>query len=811
MRKLALIVLLHLVSNALGQSISGVIKDADTKKPIAFANLKIPHSRQGTSTDIDGRFTLKMPTDYAGNIIISHVSYQRRKININEFKLSKNEILLYAKTTNLKELVFLADENPAHAIVRKAVANRKINNPNKLSSYQHKTYSKQIFTLEGEDGKADSLLHALAQNDTLQLTKKDSSILKLDAFLKQQHLFITESVTEKKYLNPGLINEKLLAIKTSGAKSPLFATTGTQYQPMGFYDEVINILERPYINPISSGSLRRFDFHIEDTTHYQMDTVFILSFEPKKGKKFEGLKGHISISKNGYAIRNVIARTADPITKTDVSIQQSYDCFDGIWFPTQLNTDVTFKEFDLNGRKMVVEAKSFFSEIELNKKLYKNEFSDVALELAPIDDQTSTTILSNTRNRMLDSLEQNTYVVLDSMMGNKLDILSNIFEYVFTQRIPIGKLDFRIDKFAKFNKYEKIRLGAGLYTNQSFSKSIQLGAYAGYGFNDEAWKYGGSIQLQLDKRTSTSIEISYSNDLEERGMKTNFNIKKSYGDITRSMVGSEYHINKKYGFSLQSRIAPFMYGQLSLNKTHSIPTYDYSYSNAVGLPISTFDFTEVSISTRYARKESYLNLSGKKVFLERSYPIIEVNYTRGISGLLEGEFEYNRFDFSIDFKKKTRFGSTSIYLKTGFIDKDIPLTGLMTGRGNGSSSLLNPHYFQTMALYEFVSDKETMLFFSHNFGNILLNTKFIKPELVLYQNLGIGSLSNSESHQNSVFNTLEKGYFEPGIGLKNLVRLNYANIGYVGLGIGAFYRAGAYAFTKTSDNFALRFNFDFTF
>jgi hypothetical protein len=37
------------------------------------------------------------------------------------------------------------------------------------------------------------------------------------------------------------------------------------------------------------------------------------------------------------------------------------------------------------------------------------------------------------------------------------------------------------------------------------------------------------------------------------------------------------------------------------------------------------------------------------------------------------------------------------------------------------------------------------------------------------------------------------------------------DIAYLGIGADMFYRSGAYAFTKTSDNFAVRFNFDFTF
>jgi hypothetical protein len=354
---------MHLVGNAFGQSISGVVKNVATNKPIAFANLKIPNSRSGTSTDIDGKFVLRTPDNYTGNIIISHVSYDRLIVNSNDLGKMEVGILLNPKTTNLKELVFLADENPAHRIIRMAVANRKQHDPNRLSSYQYKSYSKQLVKLDGDSQYADSILYALNQTDTLQLTQENSEILEIDSLVKRQHFFLSESVTEKKYLSPGLVNERLLAINTSGFKSPLFATTGTDYQPLGFYDEVITILEKPHTNPIAEGTLRRYEFYIEDTTYYQQDTVFVLSFNPKKNKNFESLSGQISISTNGYAIKNVIAHTSDSLTKNDIKIQQFYECFDGIWFPSQLHTDIVLKEYDVYGRKLLIEVKSYFLEI----------------------------------------------------------------------------------------------------------------------------------------------------------------------------------------------------------------------------------------------------------------------------------------------------------------------------------------------------------------------------------------------------------------------------------------------------------------
>jgi hypothetical protein len=47
---------------------------------------------------------------------------------------------------------------------------------------------------------------------------------------------------------------------------------------------------------------------------------------------------------------------------------------------------------------------------------------------------------------------------------------------------------------------------------------------------------------------------------------------------------------------------------------------------------------------------------------------------------------------------------------------------------------------------------------------------------------------------------MEKGYFESGILINNLL-----NQWFFGIGVGAFYRYGPYSLNKTIDNFAFKF------
>ena len=66
-----------------------------------------------------------------------------------------------------------------------------------------------------------------------------------------------------------------------------------------------------------------------------------------------------------------------------------------------------------------------------------------------------------------------------------------------------------------------------------------------------------------------------------------------------------------------------------------------------------------------------------------------------------------------------------------------------------------------------------------------------------------GWLKHPENHYGVEFKTMEKGYFESGIVVEDLLVL----LKVVSLGAGVFYRYGAYARDNQLDNFAFKLRF----
>ena len=110
-------------------------------------------------------------------------------------------------------------------------------------------------------------------------------------------------------------------------------------------------------------------------------------------------------------------------------------------------------------------------------------------------------------------------------------------------------------------------------------------------------------------------------------------------------------------------------------------------------------------------------------------------------------------------------------------------------------SVFVPNTFQTVGLYEFTASKSAGLFIQHSFGNLLFKPKSIstRPELILVQGIGYGSLDHAAFQKNLQLKVAEKGLFESGLLIKNIYRTSIMNLAYVGFGGGVFYRYGHYA------------------
>lgn len=795
--------------SSLGQeifSLSGIIIDRDNKEPLAFVNILVNGGTSGTTTDIDGKFTIRSGVPVQ-QLKLTYVGYETRFISLETAPEKDFVISLQKKEVQLDEVIIYPTENPAHRIIELVIDNRYRNDPEQLQAFSYTAYERTVIT-----GQSDTLFK-------MDTTSMDTNLREVRDFLDRQDLALMETVTERTFLHPDKDYNNVTANRVSGMKDPVFVFIVSQMQSTSFYDELFHMVDKHYVNPISKGSTSKYFFLIEDTTYTERgDSVFIISFRPRINTNFDGLEGVLYINSYKWAIQNVIAKPARP-QGLDIKIQQMYELIDSVqWFPVQLNTDVVFQNVQVSAdslrMKIVGSSKSYIKDIVIDQARIRKRLDMLGIDVEPDANEKSEAFWSGYRIDSLSERDRRTYQFMDSI-GEEADLdrLSKGFEAALNGRIRWKYLDIDLDKILKFDSYQGFYLGLGLHSNEWLSKRFKIGGYWGYGFRDKKDKYGGDISYIFHRRRELQASVEYYNDLTESGG-VNFPFieeKVLTGENWYQFLLTREDMTESLTLGLTGRIYRDVKVGGYFNSTYKTGAYDYRYGNdseGVAISTNTFGFTELRIGVKYAFREEFIVTKRSRISLGSKYPMVWFNYTRGLEGVLGGQYSFNRFDLMVKAGHYFKYlGKSSLVIKAGYIDQDLPYTNLYAGAGSWERfTVYAPGRFANMRMNEFLSDRYLSLFFAHNFGNLLFRSEKFKPEFVIVSNIGFGFLRNPDVHYNVQFKTMNLGYYESGLLINDLLNLRLYT-----LGLGFFYRYGPYSLDQPIDNCGFKFSIMFPF
>ncbi|WP_445458203.1 DUF5686 family protein [Flavobacterium sp. HNIBRBA15423] len=787
---LSLVFLLTSLVAVSQQKISGVVVAADNNQPLAFVNILINNNpKLGTVSDIDGKFELESK-ETISILSFSYVGYEKKEISYSGEK--RVNVALTSSKVALNEVVVYASENPANRIIKEVIKNKDKNNPERLTSFTYRSYNKTTF-------------------DFKESNKKEIDTNSISKFLKGGHFFMMESVSDRKFLFPNTSEEVVIATRVSGFKHPNFASLASDLQPFSFYNDIITLFDIHYLNPIANGSLKKYNFRLEEEFYTGVDTVFVISYQPKKEKNIEGLKGILHINSKDYAVQNV---TATPFEKgkIDLTIQQKYQYIDNHWFPEQLNYVLETTSEEEKAIGIIANGRSYISQVVLEPVLQKKDFSIEKIRMAEGAAYKDSLFWKANRQEELNLKEKITFKVIDSLGEEiKLDNILHLGQKLTDGKIPLGKIDLDLTKTLKYNRHEGFRLGTGITTSETFSKKIMLGAFAGYGLRDHEWKYGGFSQYEFSKKNDIRLGIAYQTELNEIGA---HGLKDSQqkGLNIRNYLALYMDQIQNYSTYFTFRLWRYTTWKVKGDFYNVKPQYDYTFQDQ-NQSIQNYKNAQVSVLMRWAPNEKIIQSFNRRIAIASSEPIFTFYFANGFKGFQESSLAYQKFEASVEQTFFTKnFGNTHYRLEAGSITKNVPLGLLFTGEGSFVEKY--PYFikdaFQTMQLYEFVSDQYAHLFMHHNFGSLLFKTKKFQPSISIHHNMGWGNLKDTNLHLDFPFITKEKLFVESGLQIDNILKTNYLNIGYLGIGGSAFYRYGAYALPEFKDNIALKLSVTFT-
>lgn len=105
--------------------VKGVVIDASTKEPVAFANLGLLGTMAGVATDIDGHFELVIPNLYATHVVrISAVGYASKEYKLYELQeMGDVTIALSPVTYGIRDVEVTAESLVLKKLLENVVAN----------------------------------------------------------------------------------------------------------------------------------------------------------------------------------------------------------------------------------------------------------------------------------------------------------------------------------------------------------------------------------------------------------------------------------------------------------------------------------------------------------------------------------------------------------------------------------------------------------------------------------------------------------------------------------------------------------------
>lgn len=224
-----------LVSAFAQAQLTGTLTDSNDE-PIAFASVYIKGTYQGTTTNNNGDYTLKLEGFDTYDIVYQSLGYQPKTITVNYTENGQVlNVQLQEEVASLDTVIVNSDVNPADRVIRAAIANREINRK-KFSSYKADFYSRGLWRMEDVPEKFMGE----------EIGDLEGS---LDSISRSGVVYLSETVSKIAYEAPDNFKERIVASKISGDDNGFSANTAEQAN-FDFYNNNIDLNNR-IVSPIA--------------------------------------------------------------------------------------------------------------------------------------------------------------------------------------------------------------------------------------------------------------------------------------------------------------------------------------------------------------------------------------------------------------------------------------------------------------------------------------------------------------------------------------------------------------------------------
>ena len=757
-------------------TVRGIVTDADSHDPIASASVYFKGSK-GVTTDSLGRFEIKTSLPLI-QIEVSYIGYKTKSVAIETGKEQTIAVaLLLDASKDLNAVVikskgkikYTNKDNPAVELIRRVIAAKEKNRPESYDFVEYEQYDKLQLSLShiSEKITKNKLVRPygfLFENiDTTKVSGKSLT-----------PVYLQEKITTNYYRkdpkkNKSVIEgEKRVNFGEFVDSAGISAGLKRLYEDINVYDNNISVFSNLFLSPIADMAPSFYMFFIRDTVTDNAGKKMVrMYFTPRNTNDFL-FRGTMLISLDTtYAVQKLDMTVSPNINLNwvrDLRIKQEFEKneVDSRYHLAKSNmiTELGLTKGKTNG---------LFGERSVSYKNYKiNQAREEAFYEGPSVVVAQQNLSYNDgfwqarRHDTLTLAEAKAYRNVDSLRNMKsFKRLMDWGTLLVAGYKSFGKFEMGpASTFYSWNPVEGFRLRLGGRTTTKLSKRFYLEGYAAYGFKDERWKGFGSFTYSLNNKSVYSFPLNYIRASAQRETKIpgqelqfvqedNFLLSFKRGENDKWLYNDIYRLEYVKEFANR-----FSY-TIGLKNWRQSPAGSLTYIKEVEAKdelVPQLTTSEVSLKLRWAPNEQFYQGKLYRTPIINRYPIFTFQYTRGLEGFWNGQFDYHKFDLMVEKRVYlSQFGYSDVVVEGGYIKGTLPYPLLTIHRANQTYSYQLRSY-NLMNFLEFVSDRYASINIDHHFNGFIFNRLPLLKKLNLREIISAKVLYGGISKENDPAN-----------------------------------------------------------
>jgi len=388
------------------------------------------------------------------------------------------------------------------------------------------------------------------------------------------------------------------------------------------------------------------------------------------------------------------------------------------------------------------------------------------------------------RHDTLTKKEQHIYEMVDTVMSLKFyKNWESLAIMLYSGYKVIGPWEYGpYYNTVSFNSIEGLRLRVGGRTSNNFSRKIELGGYAAYGFQDEQFKFAGHFKTIITRKPWQLTGINYKNDYEILGQSSNaFTADNILSSIFRRNPLTNMTRVEQYQWWYDLDLFTGLNMKLFLVKRnmHPLGGVGYTFMNdGIPEPRPGIETAEARVRFRFAYGEKYVENVFSRASVGTKSPIVQLQYVAGLKGVLGSDYQYHKLTLNVNDRFRINpLGYTDWIIEGGKIWGAVPYP-LMELHGGNETYVYDPYAYNMMNYYEFASDQYATVQLFHHFDGFFLNKIPLMRKLKWRETVTAKALVGSVSPANrallpfpEMLHSLDRGpYYEAGVGLENIFK-----------------------------------------